>query len=66
MHNGLSGKEYTLAMNIGAGQGSWFWCQKCQNLFFYGSGQYGKCSDGQGHDPSSSGYYYLPFGPRST
>jgi len=62
LHNGLGSDDYVLAKNAGTGQTNWYWCKKCQGLFFYGSGQYGKCADGGGHDPSSSPRYFLPFG----
>src|SRR3954452_17576552 len=41
------------------GQDNWRWCNKCQGLWFAGSGTSGKCHAGDGHVPQESGNYTL-------
>jgi hypothetical protein len=40
-------------------QDNWRWCQKCQGLYFNGSGSSGHCPAGGPHDATSSGDYVL-------
>lgn len=42
-----------------AGQSNWYWCSKCQGLFFAGNGSSGACPAGGGHSWKSSGNYTL-------
>ncbi|HUF75111.1 MAG TPA: hypothetical protein VMM35_02485, partial [Longimicrobiales bacterium] len=62
IHNGSTSGNYFLALNTGAGQQNWRWCQMCEGLFFAGNNSLGVCpANPHGHDGSRSGNYFLPM-----
>lgn len=65
-HDAAIGGEYRLARDMPSNfpyQPMWYWCGKCQALFFSASGRLsGRCPmDGRQHDGSSSSNYTLMF-----
>ena len=45
-------------------QDNWFWCRKCEGMFFKGNGTAGVCPRGGEHDSTDSGTYRFTFGKR--
>ncbi len=53
--------NYSLALNVGAGQANWRWCNKCQGLWFGPNQASSNCPEGGTHNNVGSGNYHLPI-----
>jgi len=47
-------------------QSGWRWCRKCEGMFYVLNGTTGICPAGQGHDPTQSASYLVPFFSEAT
>jgi hypothetical protein len=54
-------RNYALAHNVGAGQTSWRWCNKCQGLWFGPNQAMSSCPQGGEHALTGSGNYRIPI-----